>query len=674
MKFYKLFATTVLLGSTFASAASAQSVNYGTLEDIFGEPVTTSATGKPQRASEAPVAMEILTQEDIRRSGAKDIPQLLQHVAGVEVIRSFNGNADVNIRGYNQPYSNRLLVLVNGRQVLTDFFGTTYWSMLPIQMKEIRQVEVVKGPNSSLFGFNAESGVVNIITYNPLDDDIASATVALGTQEYQKASAVQTFKVSDKVAARVGLGVETADGFNRASFPATSEPGRDSSDALMSRNINFDIQAKLDEKSELRLEGSYGNGQSDVQTPFFFNLTQRQKIGNYQVAYKRASNYGLWDVSVMRTGQNWRSDIAAFAAETDTTVTKVQNLFKVGADHAFRIGTEYRHNSITGDFLGGGNNKFDYDLYATSAMWDWQLNDSTSWTNSVRYDYVKMGRDEAPTFGTFSGDSTSFNRDIEEISYNSALLHKLNDEDKVRFSVARGLHIPSLSELSGAALMFPGMGFSGDPTLQTERNFTVELGYTHEDTETDSKFSANLFWERVENVLGGTIVNAPVPFTFIFNNVGDSEATGIELSYERKYDNWLDWGVNYTGVSTKDEQAPSLFIQYEGTNPKHQLSLYGGFTKGKWEFNSDANYVSEVQYRAIGSGAGDNVINDVLEQYVVLNARVGYNVDDNTNVSLSGYNLIDKHREVGQGSLGPLGYGGGNSLGKSVILNYVRKF
>ena len=120
MKTAKILATATLL--TTSLAANAQTINYGTLESIFGEPVTTSATGKPQRASDAPVAMSIITADEIRRSGVKDIPQLLQRVAGVEVRRSFIGKADVSIRGYNQPYSNRILALVNGRPSAVRWF------------------------------------------------------------------------------------------------------------------------------------------------------------------------------------------------------------------------------------------------------------------------------------------------------------------------------------------------------------------------------------------------------------------------------------------------------------------------------------------------------------------------------------------------------------------------
>ncbi len=98
-------------------AARAQAVDYGTLEQMFGEPITSSVTGKPQRASEVPGDLTIITQDDIRRSGATSIPDVLQWVTGVDV-RSYSfGDAQVGLRGYDQALNPRLLVLVDGRQV-----------------------------------------------------------------------------------------------------------------------------------------------------------------------------------------------------------------------------------------------------------------------------------------------------------------------------------------------------------------------------------------------------------------------------------------------------------------------------------------------------------------------------------------------------------------------------
>ena len=110
--------------------------------------------------------MDIISADEIRRSGATDLPTILSRVAGVDIQAWSAGHADVGVRGYNQARSARLLVLVNGRQAYLDHYGYTAWSTLPVRLEEIRQIEVVKGPNSALFGFNAVAGVVNIITVN----------------------------------------------------------------------------------------------------------------------------------------------------------------------------------------------------------------------------------------------------------------------------------------------------------------------------------------------------------------------------------------------------------------------------------------------------------------------------------------------------------------------------
>src|SRR6185369_11327896 len=97
----------------------------------------TSATGKPQRAPDVPVKMEIITADDIRRSGAHDIPGVLQHVAGMSVWQWARTDQDVSVRGYNQGFSPRLLVLINGRQVYLDNYGYTSWPTLPVELEEI---------------------------------------------------------------------------------------------------------------------------------------------------------------------------------------------------------------------------------------------------------------------------------------------------------------------------------------------------------------------------------------------------------------------------------------------------------------------------------------------------------------------------------------------------------
>src|ERR1700682_3707244 len=93
----------------FSRGAVAQSMDYGALQQLFGESVTTSATGSPQRVTEVPTNMEIITAEDVRRSGANSIPGVLRHVAGIDVLQWTSDEADVGVRGYDQVRSPRLL-------------------------------------------------------------------------------------------------------------------------------------------------------------------------------------------------------------------------------------------------------------------------------------------------------------------------------------------------------------------------------------------------------------------------------------------------------------------------------------------------------------------------------------------------------------------------------------
>jgi outer membrane receptor for ferrienterochelin and colicins len=191
----------VLLMMLLSPPLHSQSMDYGALEQLFKEPVTTSVDGSPERVSDVPATMEIITAEEIRRSGAKDIPGVLRHVGGVDTLEWGNDNTDVSIRGYDQALAERLLVLVDGRQVYADHYGYTPWSTVPVELSQIRQIEVIKGPSSALFGFNAVGGVINIITYNPLYDDVNTAQFSAGTQDMTAAAMAATHKMGNRAVA-----------------------------------------------------------------------------------------------------------------------------------------------------------------------------------------------------------------------------------------------------------------------------------------------------------------------------------------------------------------------------------------------------------------------------------------------------------------------------------------
>ena len=120
-----------------------------------------------QPVSQAPLNVYVITEEDIRQSGAIDVPTLLRRIPGMEVMQMNGADFNVNVRGDNQPNANKLLVMVDGRSIYIDFQGQVIWKLLSVTLPEIKRIEILKGPASAEWGFDAFDSVINIITKSP---------------------------------------------------------------------------------------------------------------------------------------------------------------------------------------------------------------------------------------------------------------------------------------------------------------------------------------------------------------------------------------------------------------------------------------------------------------------------------------------------------------------------
>jgi len=152
------------------------------LEELLDVPIT-SVSKKPQRLSSTAAAVTVITAEDIRRSGATTVPELLRGVPGVHVARTNTSKVAVGIRGFNDRYSNKLLVLMDGRTLYNPLFSGVSWEHHDLPLEDIDRIEVIRGPGSGIWGTNAVNGVINIIM-KPADDTPGiSAASGGGTSE-----------------------------------------------------------------------------------------------------------------------------------------------------------------------------------------------------------------------------------------------------------------------------------------------------------------------------------------------------------------------------------------------------------------------------------------------------------------------------------------------------------
>ena len=163
---------TFLLGTLFAALAASSALAENEAFDFFREEAQVyTASRRSEPAIRAPVSVDIVTAAEIKAYGWQSLADILRFRAGMDVIdgRSADGNrAIVSARGFSRDFVSEMQVLIDGRSGYSPFLGGVYWKSLPVQIQDIERVEIVRGPNAALYGFNAALGVINIITRKPV--------------------------------------------------------------------------------------------------------------------------------------------------------------------------------------------------------------------------------------------------------------------------------------------------------------------------------------------------------------------------------------------------------------------------------------------------------------------------------------------------------------------------
>ena len=158
---------------------SVEPLKQLSLEELGNVEVTT-VSKNPQRVLRTPAAIFVITQEDIRRSGATSIPDALRLAPGVQVARIDADHWSVSIRGFAGQFSKSLLVLIDGRSVYTPLYEGVYWNIQNVMLDDVERIEVIRGPGGTIWGANAVNGVINIITKSAEDTQGTLATLGGG--------------------------------------------------------------------------------------------------------------------------------------------------------------------------------------------------------------------------------------------------------------------------------------------------------------------------------------------------------------------------------------------------------------------------------------------------------------------------------------------------------------
>jgi iron complex outermembrane recepter protein len=254
---------------SFGYARQKANLSAMSLEDLLNIKVT-SVSKTEQKLSETASAIYVITQEDISRSGATNVPDLLRMVPGIDVAQ-INSNAwAISVRSFNGRFSNELLAMVDGRTVYTPSFGGVWWDVLDFPLENIERIEVIRGPGGSVWGANAVNGVVNIITKKASQTKGAMVVAGggnleqgFGTLQYGGEAGIATnYRVYAKY-------------FNDSQLPGVT--GANSGDNWHVLRGGFRADSSISAKDSLTLQGDVYSGRERQVGLFLPSVTARAR-------------------------------------------------------------------------------------------------------------------------------------------------------------------------------------------------------------------------------------------------------------------------------------------------------------------------------------------------------------------------------------------------------------
>jgi iron complex outermembrane recepter protein len=495
------------------------------LEDLMNVEVT-SVSKKEQKLSRVAAAISVITKEDIRRSGATNIPDILRMVPGLDVAQIDSNTWAISARGLNEQFSDKLLVMIDGRSVYTPTFGGVYWDTLDVPLEDIERIEVVRGPGGTVWGANAVNGVINIITRKASETQ-GGLVVAGGGNLAEEFGTVQyggsLGKSTDYRAYAMYRNQDHLPGLN-------GEPGGDGWNALRG---GFRVDSGVTAADKVTLEGNLYAGQvgqgvlglvpGEV-SPEHGDLSggDAQAVWNHTYSERAASTL---QVSFDRYERN-----VPFRDNRDTLDVAFQDYFSWGQRQNIIWGVDYRYTS--------------HDSNSAAIFYDPSDNTRQLFSTFVQDEIEILHKRLYFTVGT----------KVEHNDYNGfdalpsvRLAWQPNQKQTLWTAISRAERTPSSGDVAdrvsgGTPPGTPGIPIllvlSGDPHFKNEELIAYEAGYRASLTDSFSVDLSAYFNSyddlRTLETRVPMLVSTPGPphlvLPLAFANEMHGEAHGLEIA------------------------------------------------------------------------------------------------------------------------------------------------
>ncbi len=637
----RLKPTLIALAAVAALPGFAHASPPGDSADLFDmsleqlmDVVVTSVSKRSQPLSSAAAAVHVISAEDIRRSGATNLPEALRMAPGVHVARFANNRWSVSIRGFGGRYANKLLVLQDGRSLYSPAYSGVFWEFNDIPLERVERIEVVRGPGASIWGANAVNGVINIITRN--------AASAQGTQIV--ATAGSELRGSLFASQGVALSENTHLEFHAKSQyvePSSTPEAGPARDFWRTRQAGFRLDANAD-GDRFRLQGSV---RDSVAGDHFMQRTPGIDVAarDYNSVSETAYLLGRWEHDA---GDGTLHSLQAYAEKSRLDIL-------VGSERRSTFDIEYqqqRRFSDQVDFVWGGGWRHTRDEILGDAAGDYVRIDNT--------------RDQADIFSLFAQGEFALVperwalilgaradlRDDAKVAFqpNARVLFTPDKTHSLWASVARGVRTASRAEQSVSANLpavptglpapFDKVPFTIDanPNFGHEYLDALDLGWR---AAWSSALSTELaaYHYRYDDLRYASAPNPFNPLLRVLDSTERARVSGVELTANwRPTANWdLAASLSLNHVSHSSVDGPTDFS--EGT-PERIFTLRTGYAISPtlqwdaWLRHSSALYTYSFE-------AGRRI-----DPRWALDMRLGWKVSRDLELSIVGQNLLERRQ------------------------------
>jgi iron complex outermembrane receptor protein len=630
-------ATAILCASMMMPAAAqqkSQDLTDRSLEDLMNLPVT-SVSKKGQKLSQTASAVFVITQEDIRRSGAMNIPDLLRMVPGMDVAQINRNTWAISARGLNGEFGNELLVMVDGRTVYVPTFGGVFWDVFDVPMDDIERIEVIRGPGGSVWGANAVNGVINIIT-KKAGETQGTLVVAGGGNLDQ---GFGTVRYGGKLGANTNYRVYTKY-FSQNHLPDIN--GQDGGDGWHLLRGGFRMDSALSPKDTLMIQGDLYGGKEGFPSLFLPTLTSPERQKNIlQVDLSAGFLQTVWNHAYSnRSDTTLQVSYDRYRRNDDLRETR--NTLDLDFQHHFSWGD--RQNIIWG--LG-----YRYSASVTHGDPTASLNPANLNTQLpsgfIQYEIALVPERFYLTVGTklehnyFSGWGT----------WPSArATWKQNEQNMFWAAISQAARTPTSLD-TDMRVNFGGftssdgtpfvIGLRGNPHFKNENVVAYEFGYRStavEHVSIDLSVYYNAYESRrTTEPAASFLETTPLPAHFVlpvtFENLRYGETHGFEVDANWKITS--RWALSpgyafeqihmHTAAASQDT-AGNAFT--EGSSPRHSAQLRSHVNLGHGVGWDTSSYFV------------DSLVAQNLPSYTRLDSQISWQMSEAMALSVVGQNLL----------------------------------